>query len=66
MAHSKKADLIFTADDRIITALISADGNIWEWYRQNTITTKPTLNERVRDMLETLFPTMPCMLGAWW
>lgn len=63
---SKKADLIFTADDRIITALVSADGNIWEWYRQNMITTKPTLNERIRDMLESLFPTMPCMLGAWW
>jgi hypothetical protein len=63
---SKKADLTFTADDRIITALVSADGNIWEWYRQNIITTKPILNERIRDMLESLFPTMPCILGAWW
>jgi len=63
---SPKADLIFSADDRIITALVSSDGNIWEWYRQNLITTKPRFNERIRDMLESLFPTMPCMSGSWW
>ncbi len=64
-AH-KKADLIFLANDRIITALVSSDSNVWEWYRQNLITTKPRFNERIRDMLESLFPTMPCMLGPWW
>ncbi|MGB9594693.1 MAG: HEAT repeat domain-containing protein [Candidatus Poribacteria bacterium] len=64
-AH-KKADLIFSADDNIITALVSSDGNIWEWYRQNLIATKPRFNERIRDILESLFPTMPCMLGPWW
>jgi hypothetical protein len=61
-----KADILITADDRIITGLISSNGNVWELYRQNLLTTKPMFNERIRTLIETLFPIMPCRMGGWW
>ncbi|MDQ1316721.1 MAG: hypothetical protein QG588_369, partial [Candidatus Poribacteria bacterium] len=63
---SEKADLLITADDRLITSLVSNDAHIWELYRQNVFTTRPTLNERVRSLIETLFPMYPCTMGGWW
>jgi len=63
---SEKADLLITADDRLITSLVTNDAHIWELYRQNVFTTRPTLNERVRSLIETLFPMYPCTMGGWW
>lgn len=63
---NEKADILITADDRIITSLVCCDANVWELYRQNIFTTKPALNERIRSMIETLFPMYPCRMGGWW
>jgi hypothetical protein len=63
---SDKADLLITADDRLITSLVTNDAHIWELYRQNVFTTRPTLNERVRSLIETLFPMYPCTMSGWW
>jgi hypothetical protein len=62
----EKADLRIIADDRLITSLVTNDAHIWELYRQNIFTTRPTLNERVRSLIETLFPMYPCTMSGWW
>lgn len=63
---SDKADVCIIADDSILTSLLSGDGDVWEWYRQHILTTKPMFNERIRTLIESLFPVMDCRQGGWW
>ncbi len=60
------ADICVIADDGILTSLVSGDGRVWEWYRQHTLTVEPMFNERVRTLIEALFPVMSCRQGGWW
>jgi len=62
----ESADILLTADDRIITDLVSSNCDVWTTYRQNLLTTRPSLNERLRTFLETMFPILPCRMGGWW
>ncbi len=63
---SEKADIIMSADDRIITGILSGNGDIWELYRQHELTTYPAFNEHLRTLIEILFPIMPCKQSGWW
>lgn len=63
---NEKADILLISDDRILTGIISSNGNVWDLYRQNLLTTRPLFNERIRTLLEMLFPIMPCRMGGWW
>ncbi|MGQ9609597.1 MAG: hypothetical protein ACUVWN_09855 [bacterium] len=65
-AFSEKADIIISADDRTITEILSSNGDIWKLYRQHKLTTYPVFNERVRTLIEILFPIMPCKQSGWW
>ena len=65
-AAADKADITIIADDATLTSLISGDGQLWEWYRQNKITVRPMSNERPRSLVESLFPVMECRQGGWW
>ena len=60
------ADICIVADDGLLTSLVSGDGDIWEWYRQHTLTVEPMFNERIRTLIEALFPVMGCRQGGWW
>jgi hypothetical protein len=60
------ADISIVADDRTITSLVSGDADIWELYRQHALTVRPILNERIRRLVESLFPMMPHKQGGWW
>jgi hypothetical protein len=60
------ADISIVADDRTITSLVSGDADIWELYRQHVLTVRPILNERIRRLVESLFPMMPHKQGGWW
>jgi len=63
---SPSADIVVEASDKIITELMIGKADIWEEYRQLTFTTKPVFNERIRGLLETLFPTMERRERGWW
>lgn len=65
-AFSEKADIVINADDRIITGILSGSGDIWELYRQNELSTYPIFNERLKTLIEALFPIMPCKQSGWW
>ena len=55
---SSSADIVVETSDKIVTELMIGKADIWEYYRQLTFTTKPFFSERVRGLLETLFPIM--------
>ena len=63
---SSSADIVVETSDKIITELLIGKADIWEYYRQFTFTTKPVFNERVRGLLETLFPIMERRERGWW
>jgi len=63
---AENADLLIVADDTVITSLVSGNEDVWESYRQHTLTVKPILNERIRRLVESLFPIMPHKQGGWW
>jgi len=63
---AKNADLLIIANDTVITSLVSGNEDVWESYRQHTLTVKPILNERIRKLIELLFPIMPHKQGGWW
>ncbi len=65
-AAAENADMCIIADDATITSLLSGDGQVWEWYRQHILTVKPMFSERVRSLIEALFPVMDCRQGGWW
>ncbi|MBD3184741.1 hypothetical protein GF312_20840 [Candidatus Poribacteria bacterium] len=62
----EKADLVIVADDKTITNLVCCNEDIWESYRQHTFTVKPVFNERIRLLIESLFPLLPWKQGGWW
>ena len=63
---SPSADIVVETSDKIITELMIGKADIWEAYRQLTFTTKPAFNERIRGLLETLFPIMERRERGWW
>jgi len=63
---SPSADIVVETSDNIATELLIGKANIWEYYRQLTFTTKPFFNERIRGLLETLFPIMERRERGWW
>ena len=63
---AKSADITIIADDRLITNLISGNADVWESYRQHTLTVHPIFNERIRRLIESLFPILPHRQGGWW
>ena len=63
---SPSADIVVETSDKIITELLIGKADIWEAYRQLTFTTKPFFNERIRGLLETLFPIMERRERGWW
>ena len=65
-AAADNADICIIADDGMLTSLVSGDGHVWEWYRQHTLTVEPMFNERIRTLIEALFPVMSCRQGGWW
>lgn len=65
-AAADAADLCVITDDATITSLVSGDGEIWGWYKQHILTVKPIFNERLRSLMESLFPVMDCRQGGWW
>jgi len=64
--NAKSADITIIADDRLITNLICGNADIWESYRQHTLTVHPIFNERIRRLIESLFPILPHRQGGWW
>ena len=60
------ADIVVETSDKIVTELLIGKADIWEYYRQLTFTTKPFFNERIRGLLETLFPIMERRERGWW
>jgi hypothetical protein len=63
---AENADISIIADDRVITSLVSGDEDVWESYRQHDLTTRPIFNERIRSLIQSLFPIMPPRQGGWW
>jgi hypothetical protein len=63
---AENADILITTDDGRITSLVSGDEDIWESYRQHTLTISPMFNERLRGLIQSLFPIMPHKQGGWW
>jgi len=63
---SPSADIVVETSDKILTELMIGKADIWEAYRQLTFTTKPGFNERIRGLLETLFPIMERRERGWW
>jgi hypothetical protein len=62
----ENADISIITDDIAITSLVSGNEDVWESYRQHTLTVKPIFNERIRGLIESLFPIMPHKQGGWW
>ena len=63
---AESADITIMADDSLITSLVSGDVDIWESYRQHTLTVNPIFNEHIRRLIESLFPVLPHRQGGWW
>jgi hypothetical protein len=63
---AENADICIVTDDRTITSLVSDDADVWELYRQHVLTVSPILNERIRNLIESLFPAMPHKQDGWW
>lgn len=63
---SESADITIIADDSLITSLVSGNVDVWESYRQHTLTVKPIFNEPIRRLIESLFPILPHRQGGWW
>ncbi len=63
---SPSADILVETSDKIITELMIGKTDVWEAYRQLMLTTKPFFNERIRGMLETLFPIVERRERGWW
>jgi hypothetical protein len=63
---AENADILIITDDSMITSLVSGDGDVWESYRQHNLTVRPIFDERIRKLIETLFPMMPHKQGGWW
>ncbi len=63
---AENADICIVTNDRTMTSLVSDDADIWELYRQHTLTVRPILNERIRRLIESLFPVMPHKQDGWW
>ena len=63
---AESADITIMADDSLITSLVSGDVDIWESYRQHTLTVNPIFNEPIRRLIESLFPILPHRQGGWW
>lgn len=63
---AKSADILISTDDAVITNLVSGGGNIWEVYRQGRLGVNPIFNERIRGLIEALFPSMRLRQGYWW
>ena len=63
---AKNADICIVTDDRAITSLVSDDADVWELYRQHALTVRPILNERIRNLIGSLFPAMPHKQDGWW
>gem|GEM_PF-4707855 len=63
---AENADILIITDDSRITSLVSGNEDVWESYRQHTLTIRPIFNERVRGLIESLFPIMPHKQGGWW
>ena len=63
---AENADLLITADDTVVNRLVSGNEDVWESYRQHTFTVSPIFNERIRGLIESLFPIMPHKQGGWW
>jgi hypothetical protein len=63
---AENADICIVANDRTITSLVSGDADIWELYRQHALNVSPILNERIRGLIESLFPVMPHKQDGWW
>lgn len=63
---AENADISVITDDRIITSLVSGDCDIWDAYRQDTLTIRPVFNELTRSLIEFLLPVIPCKQNGWW
>ncbi|MBM3211514.1 GNAT family N-acetyltransferase [Candidatus Poribacteria bacterium] len=62
----ENADICIITSDNIITDLVSCNGNMWESYKDNLLMVKPLYSERIRSLMETLFPVLPTKQGGWW
>ena len=62
----ENADIIISTDDKTITSLVSCNGDMWESYKHNELSVKPIYSERIRNLIETLFPMLPTKQGGWW
>jgi GNAT superfamily N-acetyltransferase len=63
---SQSADIVVETSDKLVTELMVGKTDIWGAYRQLTFSTKPAFNERIRGLLETLFPIMERRERGWW
>ena len=56
---SEDMDILISADDDTITRLIIGGMTPYEAYLQNELSIRPIVNNRVTELLETLFPRIP-------
>jgi len=61
-----RSSILLTAEDSFLTRLVAGNGDLWEAYRQAQIHTRPSFNERIWMLLETLFPRMSWRHWGWW
>jgi hypothetical protein len=60
------ADVVLTTSDAHLTRLVCGSEDIWECYRNLELSTRPRFTERLRRLLEALFPLMPVRQRGWW
>jgi GNAT superfamily N-acetyltransferase len=63
---AESADLLLSTSDERLTRLVCGGENLWESYRQNKVTVRPRFNERIRGLLQALFPRLPLRPQGWW
>lgn len=60
------ADLTLSTSDERLTRLVCGNEDLWESYRQNKVTVQPRFNERIRGLIQALFPLLPLRPHGWW
>ncbi len=63
---AESADLFLSTSDERLTRLVCGGEDLWESYRQWEVTVRPRFNERIRGLIQTLFPRLPLRPHGWW
>lgn len=60
------ADPFLTTSEERLTRLVCGSEDLWESYRRGKVTVQPRFNERIRGLIQTLFPQLPLRPHGWW